>query len=156
MKLFYFPQIQCILISTYINTKKCVYVCVCLSVRVFLGHLESDWDILWHKVGFRHRRGFNTKIYLIGALINLIISVNWFKWNKEGKTMKQRRKTMKPAWRYCWLDLSRVSTRRSRPPRGAIHCRVVTSFTCNYYKKTDCIFGISMVELVNITSRFSN
>ena len=27
----------------------CVCVCVCLSVRVFLGHLESDWDTLWYK-----------------------------------------------------------------------------------------------------------
>ena len=40
-------------ISTYINTKMCVCVCVCvfecLCFRVFLGHLESDWDTLSHK-----------------------------------------------------------------------------------------------------------
>ena len=33
---------------------------VCMSVRVFLGHLESDWDTLWHKCAFRHRNGSKT------------------------------------------------------------------------------------------------
>ena len=31
------------------------YINVCLFVRVFLGHSESDWDTLWHKVAFRPR-----------------------------------------------------------------------------------------------------
>ena len=45
-------------------------VCVCVCFRVFLGHLESDWDTLWNKSAFRPRNGPNTKTYLIGALIN--------------------------------------------------------------------------------------
>ena len=45
-------------ISTYINTKMCV--CVCLCIRVFLGHLESDWDTLWHKCAFWPRNGSKT------------------------------------------------------------------------------------------------
>ena len=49
------------LISTYVNTKMCVCVSVCVSVRVFLGHLESDWDTLWHKVSFRPRMSSKTK-----------------------------------------------------------------------------------------------
>ena len=39
-------------ILTKILNTKCW--CVCLSV---LGHLESDWDTLWHKVAFRPRMG---------------------------------------------------------------------------------------------------
>ena len=35
--------------SLFILIRK--YVCVCLSVCVFVrGHLKSDWDTLWHKV----------------------------------------------------------------------------------------------------------
>ena len=41
-------------ISTYINTK----MCVCF--RVFLGHLESDWDTLWHKWALMPRNGSKT------------------------------------------------------------------------------------------------
>ena len=44
------------LFSTYINMK----MSVCLFVRIFLGHLESDWDTLWQKVGFRPRKGSKT------------------------------------------------------------------------------------------------
>ena len=33
---------------------------VCLSVRVFLSHLESDWDTLWHNGSFRSRKGSKT------------------------------------------------------------------------------------------------
>ena len=35
-------------ISTYINTK----MSVCLSVHVFLGHFETDWETLWHIIAF--------------------------------------------------------------------------------------------------------
>ena len=51
-----------IYISTYINTKMCVCLCVCVWVffRVFLGHLESDWDTLWHKCALMHRNGSKT------------------------------------------------------------------------------------------------
>ena len=47
----------------------CVCVClfVCVFIRVFLGHLGSDLDTLWYKVGFRARKGSKTiklkKIY---------------------------------------------------------------------------------------------
>ena len=53
-----------LLIYKYIN------VCVCLCVHFFLGHFETDWYTLWHKVSFYPWGSFNTKIYLIGALIN--------------------------------------------------------------------------------------
>ena len=36
----------------------CVFVCVCF--RVVLGHLESDWDILWYKVALCFRNGSKT------------------------------------------------------------------------------------------------
>ena len=36
-------------ISTYINTKICLFVCL-LFVHVFLGHFETDWITLLHKV----------------------------------------------------------------------------------------------------------
>ena len=39
----------------------CVFVCVCF--RVFLGHLESDWDTLWHNVAFRPQMGSKTIIF---------------------------------------------------------------------------------------------
>ena len=45
-----------ICISTYINTKMCVCVTVCVFA-FFLGHLESDWDILWYKVALCFRNG---------------------------------------------------------------------------------------------------
>ena len=45
-------------ISTYINTKMCL--CVCVSVRVFLGHLGSDWDTLWYKCALMPRNGSKT------------------------------------------------------------------------------------------------
>ena len=32
----------------YKNTK----MSVCLSVQVFLGHFETDWETLWHKLAF--------------------------------------------------------------------------------------------------------
>ena len=35
-------------------------VCLCVCVRIFLGHLESDWDTLWHKVAFSPRMGSKT------------------------------------------------------------------------------------------------
>ena len=35
-------------------------VSVCVFVHVFLGHLESDWDTLWHKVGLWSRKGSKT------------------------------------------------------------------------------------------------
>ena len=54
-------------ISTYINTK---CVCVCLCLRVFLGHFVTDWETIWHTVPFSNWDDPNTKIYLIGALIN--------------------------------------------------------------------------------------
>ena len=38
----------------------CVCVCVCLCFRVFLGHLESDWDTLWHKCALMPRNGSKT------------------------------------------------------------------------------------------------
>ena len=42
----------------------CVCVCVCVSVcvfvRVFLGHLESDWNILWYKLALCFRNGSKT------------------------------------------------------------------------------------------------
>ena len=37
-----------------------VCLCVCVSVRVFLGHLECDRDTLWHKCDLWHRNGFKT------------------------------------------------------------------------------------------------
>ena len=38
----------------------CVCVSVCVFVRVFLGHLESDWDNLWYKVALCFRNGSKT------------------------------------------------------------------------------------------------
>ena len=35
-------------------------MCVCVFVRVFLGHLEPDWDILWYKVALCFRNGSKT------------------------------------------------------------------------------------------------
>ena len=32
----------------YENVCVCVCVSVCLCIRAFLGHLESDWDTIWH------------------------------------------------------------------------------------------------------------
>ena len=50
--------------STYINTKMCVFL------RVFLGHLESDGIPFGTTLLFSLEKGYNTKIYLIGALID--------------------------------------------------------------------------------------
>ena len=40
----------------------CVSVCVsvCLFDRVFLGHMESDWDPLWPKCALWPRNGSKT------------------------------------------------------------------------------------------------
>ena len=56
--------------NLYLYRSENMCVCVCVCIRVFLSHLESDWDNLWHNVAFWFRNGFNTKVYLIGALIN--------------------------------------------------------------------------------------
>ena len=38
-----------------------MFVCVSVCVfRVFLSHLESDWDILWHKCALLPRKGSKT------------------------------------------------------------------------------------------------
>ena len=55
-------------ISTYINTKMSVCVFVC-AYTFFLGHFETGWDTLWHKLSFYAWRG-NIKIYVKAALIN--------------------------------------------------------------------------------------
>ena len=52
-------SIKIIIISTNINTK----MCVCLCFRVFLGHLESDWDTVCQKVALRPRMGSKTIIF---------------------------------------------------------------------------------------------
>ena len=46
-------------ISTYINTK----MSVCLSVHVFLGHFETDWETLCHKLAFCSRECSKTIIF---------------------------------------------------------------------------------------------
>ena len=38
-----------------------VCVCVCVFVRIFLSHLESDWETLWHKGALRPRMSSKTK-----------------------------------------------------------------------------------------------
>ena len=38
-------------------------MCVYVSVRVFLGRLESDWDTLWHQAAFTPRMGSKTIIF---------------------------------------------------------------------------------------------
>ena len=38
----------------------CVRVFVCVCFRVFLGHLESDWDTLWNKCALMPRNGSKT------------------------------------------------------------------------------------------------
>ena len=58
----------------------CLFVCNSFS-RPF----RNRWGYPLAKSFFLPREGFNTKIYLIGALINQIIS------NEKGKTMNQRR-----------------------------------------------------------------
>ena len=49
-------------IIPYLYLYKFENVClsVCLFARVFLGHLESDWDTLWHKAAFRPRMSSKT------------------------------------------------------------------------------------------------
>ena len=39
-----------------------MFVClfVCLSVHVFLGHFETDWETLWHEVSIRPRKETKT------------------------------------------------------------------------------------------------
>ena len=52
--------IYILIISTYINTKMSICLFVCLFIHVFLGHFETDWDTLLHKVSFRHRMSCKT------------------------------------------------------------------------------------------------
>ena len=58
------------------------YENVCLSVRVFLGHLESDSDTLWQKVCFRPRKGpktikFQKKLFFAELLPFFYISLRF-------------------------------------------------------------------------------
>ena len=50
-KLYHFAIFE-VDISTYINTKMSVCLFVCLLFHVFLGHFETDWETLWHKLAF--------------------------------------------------------------------------------------------------------
>ena len=43
------PVVTLQVIYLYLYKYDNVCVCVCLFVRVFLGHLESDWDTIWHR-----------------------------------------------------------------------------------------------------------
>ena len=43
----------------------CECVCVCVCVRVFLGHLESDWDTHWLKCAFWPRKDSKTIIFFL-------------------------------------------------------------------------------------------
>ena len=36
---------------------------LCMSVRVFLGHFETDWDSLWHKVDLYPWEGSKAVIF---------------------------------------------------------------------------------------------
>ena len=47
----------------YLYKYENVCLSVCLFVRVFLSHLESDWDTLWHNGSFRSRKGSKTIIF---------------------------------------------------------------------------------------------
>ena len=153
-------------LSLLIKLRKCVFVC--LFVRVFLGHLESDWDTLWHKVGFYPWGGFNTKIYLIGALINQIISVNIFIRTIENSVFVSCRLhgNLARSQAVLLFDLTGVSTGVSPhrveryTARALRHLPVFTYLghlqkkggqDFHTQKKTDCIFGISMVELEKIS-----
>ena len=49
-------------ITRYLYLYKYEKVCVCVCFRVFLGHLESDWDTLWHKCALMPRNGSKNKI----------------------------------------------------------------------------------------------
>ena len=55
----------------YLYTK----MCVCLPVRVFLGHFESDWDTLWHKVAFWHRKGSKTMKFQKKVIFRRVIAL---------------------------------------------------------------------------------
>ena len=60
IKKFYYRLIR---ISTYINTKMFVCLSVCLFVHVFLGHFETDWDIIWYKDACCFGKGSKTIIF---------------------------------------------------------------------------------------------
>ena len=58
-------QSCCIVFNLYLYKYEnvCLCVCVCVCFRVFLGHLQSDWDTLWPKVAFWPRNGSKTIIF---------------------------------------------------------------------------------------------
>ena len=45
---------------------------VFLFVRIFLGHLETDWDTLWYKVAFCSGKG-SEKIFLKNFFKELLL-----------------------------------------------------------------------------------
>ena len=53
------------IIPTYINTKMCVCLSVCVCFRVFLDHFETDWESLWHKAAFCFWPGSKTIIFFL-------------------------------------------------------------------------------------------
>ena len=60
----------------------CVCVCLCLCFRVFLGHLESDWDTLSNKYALMPRNGsktikFQKKIFFAELLPFFYISLRF-------------------------------------------------------------------------------
>ena len=43
----------------------CLCVCVCLCSHFFLGHFETDWDILLNKVAFCSWEGSKATLFKI-------------------------------------------------------------------------------------------
>ena len=47
-------------VNLYLYKYENICVFVCLFLTAFIGHLESDWDTLWHKAAIRPRMSSKT------------------------------------------------------------------------------------------------
>ena len=77
----------------YIYKYENVCVFVCLWFRVFLGHLESDWDTLWHKCDLMPRNGSKTIKFqkkLFSAELLLFFVLNMLKYGIIAKPLYVR------------------------------------------------------------------
>jgi len=147
---------------------------VCLSVRVFLGYFVTDWETLWHKVSLCFRKcsktiKFQKKLFFAELLPFFYISLRFlYKFEERLYPVTLLSPCFSisgPGCRYSF------EVRRAKHAQGSVRgqltshrdVRTLPVFSWRYiqiknknvrtltYQNTDCIFGISMVELVKIS-----
>ena len=88
--------------------------CVCVFVRVFLGHFEIDWDPLWHKVAFYPWGG--SKTYFKKCSLKRVIAIFLYLLHLNQLTLIMQ--LMKPSIKKYFCVKTPTASKSSFVPKG--------------------------------------